>query len=344
MHIENEVKYDFSDVLIKPKRSYYTSRKEVDLERTFKFKWSDLVWKGIPVMASNMDTVGTIGSAKVLSKHNTLTCLHKFHTAEELLKIPKVIKKNVAITIGVAEGLQILYEIGKDLKDFNYICIDVANGYTEQFSEFIRKVRSEFEEKIIIAGNVCTPEMTEQLILSGADIVKVGIGGGSACITRNVAGVGIPQLSAVIDCSDAAHGIGGMVMSDGGCTCSGDISKAFGANADFVMLGGLLAGHDENSETITENINTGEKTVEFYGMASSTALDKFYSNNKGKDYKACEGKHVTIPYKGALENTLLDLLGGIRSTCTYIGAKKIKDISKCTTFICVNNQLNNVFR
>ena len=344
MHIENEVKYDFSDVLIKPKRSYYTSRKEVDLERTFKFKWSDLVWKGIPVVASNMDTVGTIGSAKVLSKHNTLTCLHKFHTAEELLKIPKVIKKNVAITIGVAEGLQILYEIGKDLKDFNYICIDVANGYTEQFSEFIRKVRSEFEEKIIIAGNVCTPEMTEQLILSGADIVKVGIGGGSACITRNVAGVGIPQLSAVIDCSDAAHGVGGMVMSDGGCTCSGDISKAFGANADFVMLGGLLAGHDENSETITENINTGEKTVEFYGMASSTALDKFYSNNKGKDYKASEGKHVTIPYKGALENTLLDLLGGIRSTCTYIGAKNIKDISKCTTFICVNNQLNNVFR
>ena len=344
MHIENEVKYDFSDVLIKPKRSYYTSRKEVDLERTFKFKWSDLVWKGIPVVASNMDTVGTIGSAKVLSKHNTLTCLHKFHTAEELLKIPKVIKKNVAITIGVAEGLQILYEIGKDLKYFNYICIDVANGYTEQFSEFIRKVRSEFEEKIIIAGNVCTPEMTEQLILSGADIVKVGIGGGSACITRNVAGVGIPQLSAVIDCSDAAHGIGGMVMSDGGCTCSGDISKAFGANADFVMLGGLLAGHDENSETITENINTGEKTVEFYGMASSTALDKFYSNNKGKDYKACEGKHVTIPYKGALENTLLDLLGGIRSTCTYIGAKKIKDISKCTTFVCVSNQLNNVFQ
>ncbi|SUZ99330.1 uncharacterized protein METZ01_LOCUS52184 [marine metagenome] len=344
MHIENEVKYDFSDVLIKPKRSYYTSRKEVDLERTFKFKWSDLVWKGIPVVASNMDTVGTIGSAKVLSKHNTLTCLHKFHTAEELLKIPKVIKKNVAITIGVAEGLQILYEIGKDLKDFNYICIDVANGYTEQFSEFIRKVRSEFEEKIIIAGNVCTPEMTEQLILSGADIVKVGIGGGSACITRNVAGVGIPQLSAVIDCSDAAHGVGGMVMSDGGCTCSGDISKAFGANADFVMLGGLLAGHDENSETITENINTGEKTVEFYGMASSTALDKFYSNNKGKDYKASEGKHVTIPYKGALENTLLDLLGGIRSTCTYIGAKKIKDISKCTTFVCVNNQLNNIFR
>ena len=344
MHIENEVKYDFSDVLIKPKRSYYTSRKEVDLERTFKFKWSELVWKGIPVVASNMDTVGTIGSAKVLSKYNTLTCLHKFHTAEELLKIPKVIKKNVAITIGVAEGLQILYEIGKDLKDFNYICIDVANGYTEQFSEFIRKVRSEFEEKIIIAGNVCTPEMTEQLILSGADIVKVGIGGGSACITRNVAGVGIPQLSAVIDCSDAAHGIGGMVMSDGGCTCSGDISKAFGANADFVMLGGLLAGHDENSETITENINTGEKTVEFYGMASSTALNKFYSNNKGKDYKACEGKHVTIPYKGALENTLMDLLGGIRSTCTYIGAKKIKDISKCTTFVCVNNQLNNIFR
>jgi len=343
MHIENEVKYDFSDVLIKPKRSYYTSRKEVDLEREFKFKWSNLTWKGIPVVASNMDTVGTIGTAEILSKHNTLTCLHKFHSADELMKIPSNIKKNVAITIGIAEGLKILYELGDDEQLFDFICIDVANGYTEQFSDFIKKVRSEFKEKIIIAGNVCTPEMTEQLILSGADIVKVGIGGGSACITRNVAGVGIPQLSAVIECSDAAHGIGGMVMSDGGCTCSGDISKAFGANADFVMLGGLLAGHDENSISISENKKTGEKTVEFYGMASNTALDKYYENNKGKDYKASEGKHVKIPYRGPLEDTLLDLLGGVRSTCTYIGAKKIKDISKCTTFVCVNNQVNNFY-
>ena len=343
MHIENEVKYDFSDVLIKPKRSYYTSRKEVDLERKFKFKWSDLVWQGIPVVASNMDTVGTIDSAKILSAHNTLTCLHKFHDSEELLKIPNSIKKNVAITIGIAEGLNLLHDLGDDIKHFSFICIDVANGYTEQFSDFIKKVRREFENKIIIAGNVCTPEMTEQLILSGADIVKVGIGGGSACLTRNVAGVGIPQLSAVIECSDAAHGIGGMVMSDGGCTCSGDISKAFGANADFVMLGGLFAGHDENSETITENNISGEKTVEFYGMASSTALEKYYSDNKGKDYKASEGKLVSIPYKGELENTLLDLLGGVRSTCTYIGAKKIKDISKCTTFVCVNHQINNIY-
>ena len=154
MHIENEVKYDFSDVLIKPKRSYYTSRKEVDLERTFKFKWSDLVWKGIPVVASNMDTVGTIGSAKVLSKHNTLTCLHKFHTAQELLKISSSIKNNVAITIGVAEGLQTLYDLGEKIKDFNFICIDVANGYTEQFCDFIKLARSEFENKIILRGSL----------------------------------------------------------------------------------------------------------------------------------------------------------------------------------------------
>jgi len=343
MHIENEVKYDFSDVLIKPKRSYYTSRKEVDLERLFKFKWSNLSWKGIPIVAANMDTVGTIGSAEVLSKHKVLTCLHKFHSADELKKVSSGIKKYVAITTGVAEGLQTLYDLGEKIKNFNFICIDVANGYTEQFCDFVKLARSEFENKIIIAGNVCTPEMTEQLILSGADIVKVGIGGGSACLTRNVAGVGIPQLSAVIECSDAAHGIGGMVMSDGGCTCSGDISKAFGANADFVMLGGLFAGHDENSENITENKITGEKTVNFYGMASNTALEKYYSDNKGKDYKASEGKLVSIPYKGALENTLLDLLGGVRSTCTYIGAKKIKDISKCTTFVCVNHQINNIF-
>jgi len=343
MHIDNEIKYDFSDVLIKPKRSYYTSRKEVDLEREFKFKWSKRIWKGIPLVASNMDTVGTVDTAKVLSKYNTLTCLHKFHSSEDLLEIPNKIKNNVAITIGIAEGMNILYDLEDKEKFFKIICIDVANGYTEQFSDFVKKVRSEFEDKIIIAGNVCTPEMTEQLILSGADIVKVGIGGGSACITRKVAGVGIPQLSSVIECSDAAHGIGGMVMSDGGCTCSGDISKAFGANADFVMLGGLLAGHDENSMSINENKKTGEKTVEFYGMASNKALDKYYSNNMGKEYKASEGKLVQIKYKGPIENTLLDLLGGVRSTCTYIGAKKIKDISKCTTFVCVNNQLNNVF-
>ena len=343
MHIDNEIKYDFSDVLIKPKRSYYTSRKEVDLEREFKFKWSKQIWKGIPLVASNMDTVGTVETASVLSNYNTITCLHKFHSAEDLVKIPNKIKNNVAITIGIAEGMNILYELQDKEKLFKIICIDVANGYTEQFSDFVKKVRSEFEDKIIIAGNVCTPEMTEQLILSGADIVKVGIGGGSACITRKVAGVGIPQLSAVIECSDAAHGIGGMVMSDGGCTCSGDISKAFGANADFVMLGGLLAGHDENSKSINENKKTGEKTVEFYGMASNKALNKYYSNNMGKEYKASEGKLVKITYKGAIENTLLDLLGGVRSTCTYIGAKKIKDISKCTTFVCVNNQLNNVF-
>ena len=171
MHIENEIKYDFSDVLIKPKRSYYTSRKEVDLERKFSFKWSSLVWKGIPVAASNMDTVGTICAAKVLSRHNTLTCLHKFHSVEELREIPTGIRKNVAITIGIAEGLNILYELGEQLKQYKFICIDVANGYTEQFSDFIKQVRDEFEEKIIIAGNVCTPEMTEQLILSGADIV-----------------------------------------------------------------------------------------------------------------------------------------------------------------------------
>ncbi len=343
MHIENVIKLDFTDVLIKPKRSYYTSRKEVDLEREFNFKWSKQAWKGVPIVAANMDTVGTIDAAKIGSKLNTLTCLHKFYSAEELIAIPENIKKNIAITIGVAEGIDVLKNLGVELDKFNFICIDVANGYTEQFSDFIKSVRANFENKIIIAGNVCTPEMTEQLILSGADIIKVGIGGGSACTTRKVAGVGIPQLSAVIECADAAHGIGGMVMSDGGCTCSGDISKAFGANADFVMLGGLLAGHDENSQNIMEDPATGEKIVEFYGMASSTALDKYYSENKGKNYKASEGKLVRIPYRGSLENTLLELLGGVRSTCTYIGAKKIKDISKCTTFVRVNNQINNIF-
>jgi len=339
MHIENEVKYDFSDVLIKPKRSYYTSRKEVDLERVFKFKWSNLSWKGIPIVASNMDTVGTIGSAEVLSKHKVLTCLHKFHTVDELLKISSGIKKNVAITTGVAEGLQTLYDLGGQIKNFNFLCIDVANGYTEQFCDFIKLARSEFANKIIIAGNVCTPEMTEQLILSGADIVKVGIGPGSVCTTRIQTGVGYPQLSAVIECADAAHGLGAHIIADGGCTCPGDVAKGFGGGADFVMLGGMFAGHDEGKGKLIKS--NGKKYIEFYGSSSDVANKKHYGGLS--DYRSSEGKTVQIKYRGKIRDTIFNILGGVRSSCTYVGAPSLKQLSKCTTFVRVSNQYNNTF-
>ena len=216
-----------------------------------------------------------------------------------------------------------------------FICIDVANGYSERFSKYVKNIRKEYPDKVIIAGNVVTGEMTEELILNGADIVKVGIGPGSVCTTRIQTGVGYPQLSAVIECADAAHGVGGFIMADGGCTCPGDVAKAFGGGADFVMLGGMLAGHDECSGQVVN----GQK--QFYGMSSSEAMDK-YSGGVAK-YRSSEGKSVNVPYRGPVSDTASSILGGLRSACTYIGANAIKHMPKCTTFVRVNQQSNEIY-
>ena len=226
-------------------------------------------------------------------------------------------------------------------KDLKMICIDVANGYREVFLQFVRKVRKEFSDKIIIAGNVATREMTEALILAGADIVKVGIGPGSVCTTRKVAGVGYPQLSAISECADAAHGLNGHVMSDGGCSSPGDVSKAFAAGADFVMLGGMLAGHDESGGEVIDD-GSGSKYKSFYGMSSARAMETHYGEVAG--HRAPEGKEVRVPYRGALEVTIQSILGGLRSACSYVGARRIKDLPKCTTFIRVSMTTNEVFQ
>jgi GMP reductase len=185
--------------------------------------------------------------------------------------------------------------------------------------------------------------MTQELILRGADIIKVGIGPGSVCTTRIQTGVGYPQLSAIIECADAAHGLGGHIIADGGCVCPGDVAKAFGAGADFVMLGGMLAGHDEGGGQIYEDFTYTPKKlfVEFYGMSSNTAMEKHHGGVA--EYRSSEGRTVRIPYKGAIKSTILDILGGLRSTCTYVGAPTLKQLSKCTTFIRVNKQYNDIF-
>lgn len=223
--------------------------------------------------------------------------------------------------------------------DVPFICIDVANGYSEHFVHHLRRTREAFPDKIIIAGNVVTGEMTEELVLSGADIVKVGIGPGSVCTTRKKTGVGYPQLSAVLECADAAHGLGGHIISDGGCTCPGDISKAFGASADFVMAGGMFAAHDESGGDVIER--DGKLYKQFYGMSSSVAM-KRHSGGVA-EYRASEGKAVTLPYRGPVSDTVSDILGGLRSACTYVGASKLKDLPKRTTFIRVTQQINEVF-
>ena len=339
MRIEQDNKLDYKDVLLRPKRSVLGSRKEVILKREFHFRHSDYTWTGRPLVAANMDHVGTMAMAHALKRHHMLTCLHKHHTVEQYQNNWQEIKNNAAVSIGITETEYNKIKPVLRHLDVKFICIDVANGYSERFSKFVRVVRKEFPDKVIIAGNVVTGEMTEELILNGADVVKVGIGSGSVCTTRMQTGVGYPQLSAVIECADAAHGVGGHIMADGGCCCPGDIAKAFGAGADYVMLGGMLAGHAECSGTVVEK--EGQEYKQFYGMSSDTAMRK-YSGGVA-EYRSPEGKTVEVTYRGSVSETIGSIFGGLRSACTYIGASAIRYMPKCTTFVRVTQQSNEIF-
>ena len=367
---------------MRPKRSTLTSRKEVDLVREFTFPNAggegsdpkDYAWKGIPIVAANMDTVGTFEMAKTLARYRMLTCLSKHHelgtwryklngygiwnTAEQKEANKKNWKydrdsdnwqnriyEHISPSIGIkydenkSDDLDYLRDITWNFYHTRFVCIDAANGYTARFCDFIKRVREEHPALIIIAGNVVTGEMTEEIILSGADIVKVGVGSGSVCTTRIQTGVGYPQFSAVVECADAAHGVGGYIMADGGCTCAGDVAKAFGGGADFVMLGGMLAGHTESAGQ--EEEVSGEKYKTFYGMSSDTAMNKY--NGGVANYRSSEGKTVRLKHRGLAKNTIESILGGVRSACTYIGARRLKDMPKCATFIRVTQQSNEVF-
>jgi len=340
MKIDNTPQLDFKDVLIRPKRTILHSRSQVNLIRKFKFPYSTQEWEGVPIIAANMDTTGTFGVFDVLSVHKMITCLHKFYTLNDYKKrwVESPMDPNYfMVSSGIDEsGFSNLYDIIK-LTKCKWLCIDVANGYMEKLVNFCKKCRESFPDIILVAGNVATREMVEELIINGkVDVVKVGIGPGSVCLTRMKTGVGVPQLSAIIDCGDAAHGLNASIIGDGGITCPGDMSKAFGGGADFVMCGGVFAGHVENpGEIIEEN---GIKYKLFYGMSSETAQNKHYG--KMNSYRSSEGRVIKIEFKGDLEHTVLDYLGGVRSTCTYINSKCIKYMSKCTTFLLVGQQLN----
>ncbi|MEZ8485725.1 GMP reductase [Vibrio splendidus] len=344
MRIEQELKLGFKDVLFRPKRSTLKSRSQVELTRDFTFKHSGRQWSGTPVIAANMDSVASFEMAAALAEHGVMTAVHKHYTVEQWAEFAKTADKktlnNVFVSTGTSEAeFEKVKKIMALSEEFVFICIDIANGYSEHLVEFVQKVRAEFPTKVISAGNVVTGDMVEELILAGADIVKVGIGPGSVCTTRVKTGVGYPQLSAIIECGDAAHGLGGMIIGDGGCSCAGDVSKAFGGGADFVMLGGMLAGHSESGGEVVEQ--DGKQYMKFYGMSSQSAMDK-HSGGVAK-YRAAEGKTVLLPYRGSVHYTISDILGGVRSTCTYVGAAKLKELTKRTTFIRVQEQENNVF-
>ena len=342
MRLEEDIKLDYSDVLFRPKRSTLQSRKDVNLKRTYRFKYSKNEWSGIPIIAANMDGVGELEIAEKLAEFEMITCLTKQHDEKKLKKC-KIIKKiypHLALSIGIKkEDFENLNNVLKEFNFIKFICIDVANGYSEHFSKFVKSVRDKYPTKTIIAGNVVTADMTQELILSGADIVKVGIGPGSVCSTRSQTGVGYPQLSAVIECADAAHGLGAHIIADGGCTCPGDVAKSFGGGADFVMLGGMFAGHDEGKGKIIKT--NGKKFIEFYGSSSDVANKKHYGGLS--DYRSSEGRTVRIKYRGKIKDTILNILGGVRSSCTYVGAPSLKQLSKCTTFVRVSNQFNDTF-
>ena len=343
MRIEQDIKLDYKDVLFKPKRSKLESRRDVDLTRTFKFHNSGNEWTGVPVMASNMDGVGTFAMAKVLQDHKMITVMRKHYTVDDWTKNAKGVKMKY---LSVCTGTGIIWDpdapdyatmkaVLAMYPDIKFITVDVANAYHENYADFIARLRDEYPDKTIIAGNVISAEMTEELIIKGADIVKCGIGPGSVCTTRTMTGVGVPQLSGIIECADAANGIGGHIIADGGCVFPGDVSKAFGAGAHFVMLGGMLAGHDESEGEVVNG------NIKFYGMSSNAAMAVHGTRKDG--YRGAEGKVVELPHKGPVDATVVEILGGLRSTATYIGAKRIKDMPKCTTFVRVTQQVNQVF-
>tara|TARA_B100000902_G_C27321897_1_gene925242 strand:+ start:3661 stop:4695 length:1035 start_codon:yes stop_codon:yes gene_type:complete len=343
MKLDLDTKLDFGDVLIKPKRSDLNSRSQVSLNRVFKFPHSDRELNCVPIMAANMDTTGSIAMNKILSGFDCITCLHKHYTSEKLREHFEFPRQYAFYSMGISEpDIEKLSTVYDNLQKKPNLCIDVANGYNEKFVSIIQKIREWYPDIIIMAGNVVTPEMTEELIFhGGVDIVKIGIGSGSVCTTRLKTGIGYPQLSAIMECADAAHSVGGHICSDGGCTVPADVCKAFCGNADFVMLGGMLAGTDGCDGNWKYNMHREKESLQFYGMSSKQAMTKH--NGGVANYRTSEGKCVTIPYKGETSDTIQDILGGLRSCCTYIGAKTIKDMGKNTTFIKVNNTHNRIY-
>ena len=344
MRIKEDIKLNFDDVLMEPKRSTLSSRRDVDMTRKFTFINSGKVMNFTPIFASNMDGVGTFSMAKVLQDHKMMTVITKSTSVDQWRQAvgSGLRLQSVSVSVGTnkmwdpdAMDYKNMQDVLSSFPDVKMITVDVANAYHQNFVDFIKKVREEYPEKVIVAGNVVTPEMVEELIINGADMVKIGIGPGSVCTTRTMTGVGVPQFSAILECADAANGVDGHIMADGGCVYPGDIAKALGGGAHAVMIGGMLAGHDESE------IQSVDGKREFYGMSSDRARE---IHGKRKDgYRGNEGRHVALPDRGPVNDTVEDILGGIRSAATYIGARRLKDMPKCATFVRVENNINKIY-
>lgn len=339
MRLEQDIKCDFNDVLLRPKRSMLKSKNDLTLTRKFTFKYSPYAWEGTPIIASPMDGVGTFSMSKVLQEYKMITAIKGDYSLKEWYTACKELNFNyIALKVGTgaafdkdAQDYKKLRAILDEFPDLKMIVVDVANFYLQSSTDFLKLLRDDYSEHIIMCGNVATADIAEQLIFDGADVVRVGIGPGAICTTRIQAGVGYPQLSAIDECADVVHGIQGHVIGDGGCVYPGDIGKAFGAGADFVMLGTMLAAHNESEEIIDV-----DGRIRFWGMSSEAARARHGSR---KDlYQSNEGRVVDLPCRGPVSNTVDDIIGGLASTMVYIGARRLKDIPKCATFIRVSNK------
>lgn len=372
MLIEPDIKLNYNDVLIRPKRTSLDSRAQVNLIRTFVPKYGS-AFEGVPVMAANMAT-GTFKMLDAFAQHGMFVAVAKYASKgwygyeDPDFNIMRSRLDFGFYTIGMSkhelDQFDRYYNEVKRINAFGIttnrikLCVDIANGYSQKFASFISKIREKYPEIVIVAGNVVTSDMTQELVLGGADYVKVGIGQGSKCHTRLKAAVGYPQLSAIIECADAAHGLSAGIIADGGIRSAGDVGKALCANADMVMIGGMFAGTDEcDGEIITRYFKTGEVRYDidykryediietrkfklFYGMSSEYAQKKHMGEMK--EYRASEGFTEEVPYIGPVENVIKDIMGGLRSTGTYIGANDVKKFGKCATFIRTN-QIHDKF-
>ena len=402
-NIVEEIQLDYCDVMIKPKRSTLNSRSEPDIYRQYRFKYpNSFLYEqntiyGNGLMVANMATTGTFTMAEVMAKNLMFTCLHKHYSFEELKEFLE--KHKDVIVDERYDGKDLMFLdyvfVSTGIKDGDYekickvldlglcknLCIDIANGYIPKLLDFVKKIRKQYPRLVIMVGNVVTGDMVQDLILNGADIVKIGIGPGANCTTRKETGCGRPQLSAVIECAEAAHAVDGMICADGGITCVGDINKAYGAGADFVMVGSLVAGSDEADGDIIEKMyRTNEyeynNDFEITDITSKEQIEnkeahlniqynyipdkpkyvikkfklaygmssKFAQDkhwNGMAKYRASEGIVTLKPYTGPVQDTIDEYLGGLRSCMTYISARRLKDIPKCCTFYRANRILNN---
>ena len=356
MRIIEEEQLDFCDLMISPKRSTLNSRSEVSLFRDFEWKSIDGKTKNtlncIPIIASNMATIGTPRIAKILAKRGFMCALEKHIPYKDLVDLYTDLEslaqcdgldkhtytQRIMPSVGLKEDPIFLTQLNTIFK-VTCVCIDIPNGYIPQFIEQVKTVAKLLPNALIFAGNVVTGDICQDLILAHGLVPKCGIGPSAVCLTREKTGVGRPQASTVIECADACHQVDGFCCSDGGCQSVGDIAKAFGCGADFVMLGSMFAGCEEAEGGVIYIDNKPHK--QFYGMSSNLAQERHFGGRRPSS--TSEGREKYIPVVGTLDSILDDIEGGIKSLMCYIGARKLKNIPKNCTFYKVRHQLNMKF-